>query len=192
MLLRLLPCIGCILCLAGCSSPRHIQTAPPQAAITERPDTGGTAPQAPLAVIVEPGKTPLPDGIQALRFRIEEVRLRRVDGTWRTLHAEGNSFEFAERLPAPKTVLSTDVDAATFDAIALTLSNVFVLYDAHAGGPLTLPEETPIQLPVRMSTRGDQPATLRLRFEPGASLSQDDRCRWFFLPFFDAAVAASE
>lgn len=184
----LIACCFVALLLAGCSSTTQIQTAPPRPALPAPPDTTETADLARLTVVVETGDTALPEAIQAMQFRIAEVRLKRADGGWTTSPSDANTFEVSAGQPVRKTVLSTQIAPVAYDSLALVLSDVFVFYDANAGGPLTLPRDAPLTLPLAIQPLTDQPTMLRLRFEPGASLTHDADCRWFFLPFFEVVI----
>ncbi len=183
--------LGCCvagLLAAGCGSTRQIQTAPPHPAVPVTPDTSAVAGLAPLTVTVETGATALPDAIQAMRFSVAEVQLKPADGPWTAFPADINSFVVATGRRTRKTVLSTQVPPAAYDSLALTLTDVFVQYDANAGGPLTLARGAPLRLPLDADLAVGRRTLLRLVFEPGASLSHDAACRWFFLPFFEARV----
>ncbi len=186
--LFVLCCLAAGLGAAGCSSTRQIQTAPPQPAVPVTPDTSATANLAALTILVETGTTALPAAIQAMRFSVAEVHLKPADGAWTVYPADVNSFMTAAGQRARKTVLSTRVPPAAYDSLALALADVFVQYDANAGGPLTLPREAPLRLPLQTRLDVGRRTALRLVFEPGASLSRDARCRWFFLPFFALIV----
>ena len=133
----------CALLTAGCSSTTQIQTAAPRAALPAPSDTLATADLARLTIIVETGETALPEAIQAMQFRVAEVRLKPADGPWTTYPADVNSFNIAAGSRARKVVLSTLIPSAAYDSLGLTLSDVFVFYDANAGGPLTMPHDTP-------------------------------------------------
>lgn len=176
------------LLLAGCSSTKEIETAPPRPALPVHPDTTVTEPRAALSVVVETGQTRLPDAVQALRFRLIEVQLLSTEGMWVRYPADVNTFEIEGGGRTRKTVLSTQIPPAAYDSLALLLGDVFVQFDANAGGPLTLPRDTPLKMPVAMPLVLGRRTTLRLRFEAGASLSRTPDCRWLFLPFFDAEV----
>ncbi len=141
-----------------------------------------------LTIMVETGETALPEAIQAMQFRVAEVRLKPANGPWTTYPADVNSFNIAAGSRARKVVLSTLIPSAAYDSLGLALSDVFVFYDANAGGPLTMPHDTPLVLPLAARLTINQPTTLRLLFEPGASLSRDADCRWYFLPFFDVLM----
>lgn len=174
-----------VLCLlTGCSSTRQIRTAPPQSAIPIA-DTTDQATLAPLVIVVETGSTALPDDIQAMQFRVAEVQLKRAGGSWETYPAEVNSFVISAGSRTRKPVLSTLISPAAYDSLAITLTDVFVRFDANTGGPLTMPRDTPLHLPLTTTLAVGRRTMLRLRFEPGASLSRDAQCRWFFLPFFE-------
>ena len=173
---------------AGCSSTTQIQTAPPRPALEPAPDTMATTDLALLTVVVETGDTALPEAIQAMQFRLAEVRLKPAGGDWVLYPSDASAIEISTGQRARKIVLSTQIAPVVYDSLALVLSDVFVFYDANAGGPLTLPRDTPLRLPLTAQATVDQPTVLRLRFEPGASLTHDDACRWFFLPFFEVLV----
>ena len=184
------PLLACCLALlaAGCSSTTQIQTAPPRPALEPSPDTVATTDLALLTVVAETGDTALPEAIQAMQFRLAEVHLKPADGDWVIYPSDANAFEISTGQPARKVVLSTQVAPVAYDSLALVLSDVFVFYDANAGGPLTLPRDTPLTFPLSSHPTLEQPTMLRLRFEPGASLTHDADCRWFFLPFFEAII----
>ncbi len=184
----LLSCCLALLLAAGCSSTTQIQTAPPRPAMQAPPDTMATTDLALLTVVVETGDTALPEAIQAMQFRLAEVRLKPADGDWAVYPSDANAFEISAGQPARKVVLSTQIAPVPYDSLALVLSDIFVFYDANAGGPLTLPRETPLTFPLAAHPTVDQPTMLRLRFEPGASLTHDANCQWFFLPFFEAII----
>lgn len=174
--------------VVGCSSTTQIQTAVPQPALPPPSDTLAAADLARLTIMVETGQTALPEAVQAMQFRVAEVYLKPADSDWVTYPADVNSFDIGAGNRARKVVLSTLIPPAAYDSLGLTLSDVFVFYDANAGGPLTMPRETPLALPLAARLTIDQPTSLRLLFEPGASLSRDADCRWYFLPFFDVMM----
>ena len=184
----LLVCGLALLMATGCSSTRQIQTAPPRPALEPSPDTTATTDLALLTVVAETGDTALPEAIQAMQFRLAEVRLKPTDGDWIVYPSDANALEITASQRARKVVLSTQVAPVVYDSLALVLSDIFVFYDANAGGPLTLPRDTPLTFPLAAHPSVDQPTVLRLRFEPGASLTHDADCRWFFLPFFETII----
>ncbi|MDX1548005.1 MAG: hypothetical protein R3247_13500 [Rhodothermales bacterium] len=173
-----------LLTLAGCSSTRQIRTAPPRPAVAT-PPLEGAAPRGRLAVAVEAGPSALPDGAAALRFRVAEVRLKPAGAPWVMLPADPNAVEVAAGRPLRIPILVTDLPSARYDSLALVLSDVFVQYDANAGGPLTMPRGAPLRLPLALDVATGETAALHLRFEPAAALSRSEDCRWFFLPFFE-------
>ena len=179
---------GLALLAAGCSSTRQIQTAAPLSALPTPSDTIATADLARLTIMVDVGETALPDDIQAMEFRVSEIRLKPSGGDWATYPADINSFDIAPATRMRKTILATRIPPATYDSLSVTLTDVFVYYDANAGGPLTMPRDTPLVLPLTAEATTAAPTMIRLVFEPGASLSQDAQCRWYFLPFFDVMM----
>lgn len=180
--------LGAALLLAACSPTREIQTAPPQPAVALLPDTTVAADRASLTITIEPGTTALPEAVQALRFRVTEIHLKPAEGAWAVYPAEVNNIIVNRNPAVRKQVLSTRVPPASYDSLALTLADVFVQYDANAGGPLTLARGTPLRLPLTVPLAAGRRTTLRLVFEPGASLTHDAACRWFFLPFFETII----
>ena len=180
--------VATALLAAGCSPTREIHTAPPRPAVALTPDTTVTPDRASLTVRVETGATALPADVQALRFRVAEIMLKPAGGAWSLHPAEVNSFTLTRDGTLPKVVLSTRVPPASYDSLALTLSDLYVQFDAHAGGPLTLPRNTPLRLPLAVPLAAGRRTTLRLVFEPGASLARDAACRWFLLPFFETII----
>lgn len=181
--------VGCLLLgLVGCSSgTREIQTTPPVAAVAP-PDTTADADRALLTVVLETGATALPDAVQALRFRVAEVRLKPTDSLWTAYPADVNRFEVTNGTRTRRTILSTQIPAAAYDSLALDLSDVYVEFGPNAGGPLTMPRDRPLSFPAALDYSASDRATVRLTLEPGASLSQSDDCRWFFTPFVEVAV----
>ena len=177
-----------LLLAAGCSSTTQIQTAPPRPALTPPPDTTATTDLARLTVTVETGDTGLPEAIQAMQFRLAEIHLKPADGDWIVYPSDAGTFEISAGQAVRKSVLSTRVLPVAYASLALVLRDVFVFYDANAGGPLTLPRDTPLTLPLAATPTTNQPTILRLRFEPAASLTHGAHCRWFFLPFFETLI----
>ncbi len=173
--------------VGGCSPTTRIRATPPEPApaLAARPQEAEQ--RVRLTVTLEMGRTPLPPQVQGMRFRVQEVRLKQVAGPWTTYPAGANSFEVGTGMPARKTVLATLVLPAAYDSLALTFTEVYVAYSAHAGGPLTLSRDAPLRMPLRLQP--DRPTILRLTFEPGASLIHEAACcRWYFLPFVTATV----
>ncbi|RMH60526.1 MAG: hypothetical protein D6685_10265, partial [Bacteroidetes bacterium] len=172
----------------GCGGTRPIETAPPRPAPSivppRPPDTG----RATLVIQVATGGTPLPADVQALRFRLAEVRLKARGGAWTSYPADAGRFQITAEARPRKTVLSTRLPPVPYDSLALVLEDVFVQYGPNAGGPLTLTRGEPLRLAHPLAPIPDQTTTLHLTFEPGASLSRDAACRWFFLPFITARV----
>lgn len=174
-----------LLTLAGCSSTRQIRTAPPRPAVAMPPPSDAAAPRGRLAVAIEVGPSALPDGAAALRFRVAEVRLKPAGAPWIVLPADPNAVEVPADRPFRIPILAADLPAARYDSLALVLGDVFVQYGANAGGPLTLPRDAPLLLPLALDVETGALTALHLRFAPAAALSRSEDCRWFFLPFFE-------
>ncbi len=175
-------------CLAACSSTQQIETAPPRPAVALSPDTTEAIPQALLSVVVETGTTALPADVASLRLRIAEIQLKPTNGAWTSYPAAVNRFEWSAGNRLRRTVLSTQIPAAAYDSVAVVLDDLYLTFDANAGGPLTMPRDAPTQLPLAWTATQERPTTLRLTFEPGASLVHTRDCRWIFAPFFLAVV----
>lgn len=172
----------------GCTGTRQVETTPPRPAQPAREPASADPARSTLVIQVATGTTPLPEEVQALRFQLAEIRLKPADGDWTTYPADVNRFEITASSRPRKTVLSTKLPPARYDSLALVLNDVFALYGPNAGGPLTLPQGEPLRLALPLSPRPGQTTVLHLTFEPGASLSRDADCRWFFLPFLTTEV----
>lgn len=175
--------------LAGCGGTRQIQTAPPRPAPTTVRSAEANGQMALLTIDVVVGESALPAEARALRFRVDQVRVKPRDGAWETYPADVNSFEIASsRRVGSKTIFSSRIPPQRYDSLGLVLSDVFVLYDENAGGPLTMARDRPIELGVALEARAEAPLRAELTIEPGASLTRDAGCRWFFLPFWTVRV----
>lgn len=172
--------------MSACSGTTQIQTAAPRAATSNSDEAAAV--QAPLMVSFETESTALPPDIQRLRFRVSEIYLKPKDGEWTAYPCDVNSFETAAGARTRKTVLSTRVPPVAYDSVGVTLNEVFVLFDANAGAPLTMVRGTPLQLALDLTPSTENPTTLRLSMDPGASISQSADYRWFFLPFITASI----
>lgn len=181
-------CAALLVC-GGCSSTRQVRTAAPRVLPASTASVNPAGAGAGLVVRFETGEMALPDGVEALRFRVAALQLRQADGTWATYPADANTFEVRREAAAVrKTVLVTQLPPVAYDSLAVTLSHLYVAYGPDAGGPLTQPHDRPTRLPFAFTPAPGRPAALRLTLEPGASLSRAPDCRWFFLPFLRAAL----
>ena len=174
--------------LTGCASTRQIETSSPRPRTLPDAVAGEVAGMGLLAIDIETGETILPDDVQALRFRIEEIRLHSDEGDRMTSPADLNSFEILPDRYLGKTILSTRVQPILYDSISVKISDAFVLFGENAGGPLTLPRDTPLEIAVEMQPVVGEATQLKISIEPGASLFKDDNCRWYFVPFWTAEL----
>lgn len=179
--------VGSLLFLSSCISTRQIQTASPRPASSPLENTN-TAGMSVFSVTIETGQTPLPSDVQALRFSVDEVHLRSEEGEWIVMPADFNSFEILANRELSKNVLSTRVEPMSYDSIALSISDLFVLYDENAGGPIAWPRDQPIKEPLSIDPDVGVATRVRIILEPGASLLKDPQCRWYFSPFWTAEV----
>lgn len=141
-----------------------------------------------LSIDLETGQTPLSEDVQALRFRLEEVRLHTDEGEWLTFPAELNSFEILPDRFLVKTILTTRVQPLVYDSIAIKITDTFVLFGENAGGPLAAPDDEALKIAVEMKPEVGEATQVRITLEPGASLYRDTNCRWFFVPFWTGEV----
>ena len=173
---------------AGCGSTRQIETASPRPVnlpgLAGNPASG----MGLLTIDVETGETDLPEEVQALRFRIDEIRLHTDEGEWITYPVELNSFEILPDRYVGKMILSTRVEPVLYDSLSLRISDAFVLFGENAGGPLTLPKDRPLEVAIKIQPEVGVAKQVSLAIEPGASLYKDDACRWYFVPFWRARV----
>lgn len=184
------PCLLLILLFlsTGCGSIRQIETASPRP--VNLPDNAGTpvSGMGLLTIDVETGETNLPEEVQALRFRIDEIRLHTDEGEWITYPAELNSFEILPDRYVGKMILSTRVEPVVYDSLSLRISDAFVLFGENAGGPLTLPKDRPLEVAIKIQPAAGEVTRVNLAIEPGASLYKDDACKWYFIPFWRAGL----
>lgn len=172
-----------VLAAAACGGPREIVTAPPVPATTPA-DLAPAAARARLTVELEPGRTPLPDDVARLRFRVDEVWLKPAGGAW-TVYPAGVQV-VVDGARRRKALLVAAVPPVAYDSLALRLADVYVEFDANAGAPLTLPRDLPLRLGRAFHPAVGATTTLGLVFEPGASLARTPAGRWLFAPFFTA------
>ncbi len=139
-------------------------------------------------VEMETGSTSLPEDIQALRFRVEEIHLHTMRDGWIALPADLNNVEIVPNRSFSRQLLSTHVLPASYDSLGVRIGDVFVLYGENAGGPLAWPKRRVVKSSLNVDPKVGATTQIRLVFEPGASLSQDDNCRWYFVPFWSSEV----
>lgn len=175
---------GFVLLVAGCSGTREIETASPRPLSTPGNVRAEALGMGQLSIDLETGASGLPDEVQALRFRIEEIQLHTDEGEWITFPTELNSFEILPDRYLYKTILSTRVMPVLYDSLALKISNAFVLFGENAGGPLSLPRDNPVKVAVNIKPEVGQASQVSITIEPGASLFRDQQCRWYFVPFW--------
>ncbi len=172
----------------GCGSTRQIETSSPRPRVFPGSAGGEASGLGLLAIDIETGKTSLPDDVQALRFRIDEIRLHTDEGEWITFPGELNTFEILPDRYLGKTILSTRVQPLVYDSIAVKISDAFVLFGENAGGPVTLPRDEALEIAVEMKPTVGDGTQVVIAIEPGASLYRDNNCRWYFVPFWTARV----
>ena len=180
--------LSVLLLATSCGSTRQIETSSPRPRVFPGAGSGEAAGLALLAIDIETGNTTLPEDVQALRFRIEEVRVHQENGDWITFPGELNAFEILPDRYLGKAILSTRVQPLRYDSIAVKISDAFVLFGENAGGPVTLPKDQALEIAVEMNPTVSSGTQVVIAIEPGASLYKDNNCRWFFVPFWTARV----
>ena len=178
-----------LLLLAGCSSTRQIETSPPQTIDTaDQTDDRPAAQQARFTVSIEQGETGLPDDIERFEFRIAEVRLHEAGGGWIRLPSDVHHFTLPMSRRGRRVVLDTQIAPAAYDSVAVTFDQLFARFSENAGAPLTAAGDEPLRLALDLSASLEDPSSLSLQFEPGASLRRAPNCRWFFVPVLRAVI----
>lgn len=177
--------VGAMLLYSSCISAEQIQTTSPRPASSSASNTNASG-MGVFAVTVATGNTSLPEDVQALRFSIDEIHLKNNEGDWQVLPAELNSFEILPNRELSKTILTTRVETVLYDSIAFSISDLFVLYDENAGGPIAWPKNNPLKGQLRLKPEVNAATRIRIVLEPGASLLKDSNCRWYFTPFWVA------
>lgn len=180
-----LTCCGLWL-FSSCISTKQIETTSPRPVFAPFSNRG-TAELGIFSVTMTTGSTSLPDEVQALRFRVNEIQLKTKEGGWNSLPVELNNFEIVPNRNQSKDILSTRVQAVEYDSIALFFSDVFVLFGENAGGPVAWPRDQPVKDRLEITLEQDLVTRINLVFEPGASILRDKDCRWYFVPFWSVA-----
>lgn len=179
----LCPILCGLLFLSSCISTKQIETASPRPGFL--PFSGNkVAELGALSMTVTTGASALPEEIQVLQFRINEVQLKTREGEWNSIPVELNNFEIVSNRVISKDILSTRVQAVAYDSIAIYLSDVFVLFGENSGGPVAWPRDRPIKDKIDIAPTPERSTRIKLVFEPGASVTKDDDCRWYFIPFW--------
>ena len=180
--------LSVLLLATSCASTRQIETSSPRPRVFPGTAGGEAAGLAVLAIDIETGNTTLPEDVQALRFRIDEIRVHAEGGEWITFPGELNTFEILPDRYLGKAILSTRVQPLKYDSIAVKISDAFVLFGENAGGPVTLPKDEALEIAVEMEPTVDNGTQVVITIEPAASLYKDNNCRWFFVPFWTARI----
>ena len=176
--------LGAIVLASGCASTRQIETASPRVFNTPESVEANVAGMSLLSVEMETGLTALPEEVDALRFRVDEVRLKSSNGRWLSFPAEQTRIEILPGRPLNKTLLTTRVLPADYDSLAIQIRDVFVLFGENAGSALTIPSNGVSYQSLELHVGPENPSYLRVLIEPGASLAKDTECRWHFVPFW--------
>lgn len=174
----------------GCASTQEIETAPPQARNGSLDDDASAAREAPLAVVITQGETPLPSDVSRLRFRVAEIRLHSRDGRWVRLPSDSAPIEFVSGgRSVRRTLLDTRVAPIVYDSMTVAFDDVFVRFGPNAGAPLTTSVDVPQRLSIALEPGAGTLTTVVLRLEPGASLTRTPDYRWFFVPMLRPDVS---
>lgn len=168
----------------GCVSTRQVETSTPRVFNTPEASDANAAGMSILSVEFSTGETDLPAEVQALRFRVDEIRLRNDEGEWSTYPSELSNIEVLPGRAHRKTLLATRVLPLVYDSIAVQISDVFVLFGENAGGALTLSRDGLSTQEIHAKVEVGTPKQLQIVFETGASLTKDQKCRWHFVPFW--------
>ena len=166
--------------LAGCRSSRIIEVPPPSSSDSQLANSGSA--RGSVNVILETGQREMPDGVQSVRFRVNEVEFRSNVGQWtqRLSNRETVSATKTRRSEVP--LLSTELAAVPYDSIAIHVTDVYVEYNAHAGGPL-IPVHSRVSLSVDLEPDPASAQTIRLMFHPAQSIRADSAAfLWRFEP----------
>lgn len=169
---------------SGCMSTRQIETSTPRVFNTPEAEDANAAGMSLLSVTFRTGETDVPEDVQALRFRIDEVRLRTETGEWLSFPSELNNFEILAGRRQSKTILATRVIPQAYDSLAIQLSDIFVLFDENAGSALTMARDGVSRQRLQIEVETGSAKRLEVVFEPQASLAKTPDCRWQFVPFW--------
>lgn len=180
--------LALLLVVGGCAQTRSIEAQPPRPAA--RLDTSAAALTEAglgrLEVLLVADGSPLPADVARVQLRASEVRLHQVDGSWLSFPASTGRFALESDQAQVRSILNTQVPPALFDSIEVHFDEVYLEFGANAGSALTM--ASPPRAVRRLDLRPEVGRTVRVRLtlNPGASVMQDEACRWHFLPFITA------
>lgn len=179
-------CLALLLGLfSGCARTRSIEALPPRPGV-QNGSTNADLLQAGLArleVKLEVPAQSMPEDAASVRFRVAGLRLRESGGMWHSYPAGAGVIRVDGRERLERTVLSTQISPAKYDSVEISFDDVYVEFDANAGGPITSEESPRAARLVEVEAEVGGEMIVILRLDPAASLIQDSSCRWHFLPF---------
>lgn len=178
----------CLFVLAGCARTRSIEALPPRPVVVSEAGELLAAGLARLEVRLSVPEQPEREEVEAMRLRVTGVRFRNSDGTWRSFPAAGGLLRIDSREKLDRSVLSTQVDPALYDSVEVTFGDLYVEFDANAGGPIVSETAPTARRALHVRTQAGKETVVEVRLDPEASLIRDSDCRWHFLPFVTVEV----
>jgi len=177
----LLPLLLAVALHIGCSTSRVVEMEAPS--VSDAFDHTDDEARGSVNVILHTSSE-MGSGIESTRFRVAEISFRRTTGQWIQRLSNREAISATRSHRSAVSLLSTELAAFPFDSLAISLSDVFVTYNRHAGGML-IPEDDPIQLPITLLPDPTEAADIHLQFHPAESVRLDTMAlRWMFEPKF--------
>jgi hypothetical protein len=170
----IIPCTASLIAgslLIGCSSIDQVTTRPPVPAV--QPVTDVAVTQVPLSVMIETGQSRPPTQLAALSFRISEIWVKPEDGEWHRRRTQTGSIRIKPEEPVRRTVLSAAIPTGSYESVALLIENVRAEYQGNAGGPLSSPEGTPVEIDLSFTAQRNAAVVLNLLLDAQSSVWQD-------------------
>lgn len=154
----------------GCRRVNEITVSPPQP--SETPAAGVTAVRGSVGLELKTSTAPLPPYLQSTRFRITEIRFHPEEGDWVRRLSDRTTYIADDAPRSLHTLLRTEIPVTRYDSLSIFLSDVFIQFSEHAGGPVTI-ERNPITIPLDFTPDNVRHRTLLLLYEPAASVIID-------------------
>ena len=166
----------------GCSSTEQIEALPPAPGIVALPDTL----DASLARVSISLRTEgeLPEDVERLRLRANEVRLHAHEGGWRTLPASSGILQLSgDTQRVERNVLTTRIPAGSYDSLEVVFDELQLDFGPNVGSRLTSSRPPSTRRAMSLTVERSETVEMRLTLNLAASLARDASCRWYFLPF---------
>ncbi len=165
---------------AACRRVNEITVSPPQSPDTQ--DARTSDGRGSVVVELRMSTTPLPPYLYSTRFRITEIHFRPEAGDWVRRLSDRTAFIADDAQRSVHTLLRTEIPVTRYDSLSVFLSDVFVQFSEHAGGPVSV-KGNPVTIPIDLTPASTRLQTVVLLYDPATSVSLDTSAsfpQWHF------------